>query len=129
MEQQSGDNGINSKPSKYSVKETIDRLETVLKSKGITIFARIDQKAAADNVGLSMQPTELLIFGDPRAGTPLMNSYPSIAIDLPLKVVAWKSKDGNVILSYNSPEYLKQRHGLSEAPFTAVETLIEKALE
>ncbi len=129
MEQQSSDNGIINKPSKYSVKETLDRLEAVLKSKGITVFARIDQKAAAENVGLSMQPTELLIFGDPRAGTPLMNSYPSLAIDLPLKAVAWESKDGRVILSYNSPEYLKQRHGLAEAPFRAVEALIEKALE
>ncbi len=129
MDQQSGDNGITNKPSKYSVKETLDRLESVLKSRGITIFARIDQKAAAENVGLSMQPTELLIFGDPMAGTPLMNSYPSLSIDLPLKALAWESKDGRVILSYNSPEYLKQRHGLAEAPFRAVETLIEKALE
>ncbi len=129
MEQQSSDNGIINKPSKYSVKETLDRLESVLKSRGITIFARIDQKAAAENVGLSMQPTELLIFGDPMSGTPLMNSYPSLSIDLPLKALAWESKDGRVILSYNSPEYLKLRHGLAEAPFRAVETLIEKALE
>ncbi len=129
MEQQSGDKGIINKSSKYSVEETLDRLEAVLKSKGITIFSRIDQKAAAEKVGLSMQPTELLIFGDPRSGTPLMNSYPSLSIDLPLKAVAWKSKDGKVILSYNSPEYLKQRHGLAEAPFRAVEALIEKALE
>ncbi len=129
MEQQSGDKGIINKSSKYSVEETLDRLEAVLKSKGITIFSRIDQKAAAEKVGLSMQPTELLIFGDPRSGTPLMNSYPSLYIDLPLKAVAWKSKDGKVILSYNSPEYLKQRHGLAEAPFRAVEALIEKALE
>ncbi|MGD0887459.1 MAG: DUF302 domain-containing protein [Thermodesulfovibrionales bacterium] len=129
MEQQPSDNGIINRPSKYSVKETLDRLEALLKSKDITIFARIDQKAAAEKVGLSMQPTELLLFGDPRAGTPLMNSYPSLAIDLPLKAVAWESKDGRVILSYNSPEYLKQRHGLAEAPFRAVEALIEKALE
>jgi uncharacterized protein (DUF302 family) len=129
MEQQTSDNGIINKPSKYSVKETLDRLEAVLKSKGITIFARVDQKAAAEKVGLSMQATELLIFGDPKAGTPLMNAYPSLAIDLPLKVVAWKSKDGGVILSYDSPEYLKRRHGLAEVPFRAVEALIEKALE
>ena len=129
MEQQSGDNGIINKPSKYSVKETIDHLEAVLKSKGIMIFARIDQRAAAETVGLIMQPTELLIFGDPKAGTPLMNSYPLLAIDLPLKAVAWESKEGRVFLSYNSPEYLKQRHGLAEVPFKAVEALIEKALE
>jgi len=129
MAQHSSDNGIVNKPSKYSVKETLDRLEAVLKSKGITIFSRVDQKAAAENVGLSMQPTELLIFGDPKAGTPLMNEYPSISIDLPLKALAWENKDGRVILSYNSPEYLKQRHGLAEAPFRAVEALIDKALE
>ena len=129
MEQQFGNNGVISKPSKYPVKETMDRLEAVLKSKGISIFARIDHKAAAKSVGLVMKPTELLIFGDPKAGTPLMNSYPSLAIDLPLKAVAWESKNGKVFLSFNSPEYLKQRHGLAEAPFRAVEALIDKALE
>jgi uncharacterized protein (DUF302 family) len=128
MEQESTDNGIINKQSKYSVEETLDRLEAILKSKGITIFARIDQKAAAENVGLSMQPTQLLIFGDPMAGTPLMKAFPSLSIDLPLKAVAWESKDGRVILTYNSPEYLKQRHGLAEVPFKAVEALIEKAL-
>ncbi len=105
MEQQFGNNGVISKPSKYPVKETMDRLEAVLKSKGITIFARIDQKAAAKSVGLVMQPTELLIFGDPKAGTPLMNSYPSLVIDLPLKAVAWESKNGKVFQSFNNPEY------------------------
>lgn len=129
MEQQSSDNGIINKPSKYSVEETLDRLDAILKSKGITIFARIDQKAAAENVGLSMRPTQLLIFGDPMAGTPLMEAFPSLSIDLPLKAVAWESKDGRIILTYNSPEYLKQRHGLAEVPFRAVEALIEKALE
>ncbi len=129
MEQQSRDNGIINRPSKYSVKETIDRLEAVLKSKGIMIFARIDQRAAAETVGLIMQPTELLMFGDPKAGTPLMNSYPSLAMDLPLKAVAWESKDRRVFLIYNSPEYLKQRHGLAGVPFRAVDELIEKALD
>jgi len=122
-------NGIIDKPSKYSVKETLDRLEAVLKSKGITIFARIDQKAAAKKGGLIMRPTELLIFGDPIAGTPLMNSYPSLAMDLPLKALAWENKDGKVILSYNSPDYLMNRHGLPAPPFTGAEALIEKALE
>ncbi len=129
MKQLSGDNGIVNKLSKYSVRETIDRLETVLSSKGIAVFARIDQKAAADNVGLSMRPTELLIFGDPRTGTPLMNSHPSMMIDLPLKAVAWETNEGEVILSYNSPEYYMQRHGLAEPPFKTVEILIGKALE
>jgi uncharacterized protein (DUF302 family) len=129
MEQQSSDNGIINKPSKYSVKETLNRLESVLKSKVITIFARIDQRAAAETVGLIMQPTELLMFSDPKAGTPLMNSYPFLAIDLPLKAVAWESKDGRVFLIYNSPEYLKQRHGLALVPFRAVDELLEKALD
>ncbi len=125
----SGDNGIVNRLSKYSVSETMDRLETVLSSRGISIFARIDQKAAADNVGLEMRPAELLIFGDPKTGTPLMNSHPSIMIDLPLKAIAWESKEGEVILSYNSPDYYMQRHGLSEPPFKTVEILIGKALE
>jgi uncharacterized protein (DUF302 family) len=123
------DNGIINIPSKYSVKETIDRLESLLKSKGIVIFARIDQKTAAEKVGLSMLPTELLIFGDPKVGTLLMNSYPSIAIDLPLKVLAWENNNGNVILSYNSSKYLRERHGLPEEPFKAVETLIKSIVE
>jgi len=122
-------NGIINKMSKYSVKETLNRLETILKSKGITVFARIDQKSAAKSVGLTMLPTELLIFGDPKAGTPLMNSYPSLAIDLPLKALAWENKDGKVFLSYNSPEYLMRRHELSDRPFRAVEALINEALE
>ena len=129
MKRPSGDNGIVKRLSKYSVRETMDRLETVLNSRGISVFARIDQKAAADNVGLSMRPTELLIFGDPRTGTPLMDSHPSIMIDLPLKAVAWETKGGEVILSYNSPEYYMRRHGLAEPPFKTVEILIGKALE
>lgn len=129
MDQLLNDNGVIEKQSKYSVKETIDRLETVLKSKGVHIFCRIDQKAAAENVGLSMLPTELLIFGDPKVGTPLMNSFPSLALDLPLKVLAWETEGGKVMVSYNSSEYLRKRHGLREAPFKAVEALIEKVLE
>lgn len=129
MKSASGDNGIVNRFSKYSVAETIDRLETVLSSRGISIFARIDQKAAADNVGLEMKPAELLLFGDPRTGTPLMNSHPSIMIDLPLKAIAWETKDGEVFLSYNSPDYYMQRHGLHEPPFKTVEILIGKALE
>lgn len=128
MELQAQINGIISRSSKYSVKETLDRLEAILKSRDIVIFARIDQKAAAEAVGLSMRPTELLIFGDPKGGTPLMNQYPSLAIDLPLKALAAETEDGRVIVSYNSPEYLKQRHSLKETPFKAVESLIEKSI-
>ena len=129
MKPLSGDNGIVNRLSKYCVRDTMDRLEAVLNSRGISVFARIDQKAAADNVGLVMRPTELLIFGDPRTGTPLMNSNPSIMIDLPLKAVAWETESGEIILSYNSPEYYMRRHGLPEPPFKTVEILIGKALE
>ena len=113
--------------SKFSVSETIDRLESLLKGKGIKVFARIDQRAEAQAVNLSMPKTELIIFGDPKTGTPLMVKYPSIAIDLPLKAVAWESSDGKVWLSYNAPEYLKARHHLDAAPFSALGTILEAA--
>ncbi|MEH2052232.1 DUF302 domain-containing protein [Nostoc sp.] len=107
-------NGIISQPSQYSVPTTIDRLEAVLQAKGITIFARIDQLAEAKKVGLSLPPTQLLLFGNPKAGTPLMVAEPTIALDLPLKVLAWEATDGKVWVSYNDPNYLKQRFSLSD---------------
>lgn len=107
-------NGIISQPSPYAVPETIDRLTTILQAKGITIFARIDQQAEAEKVGLSLRPTQLLLFGNPRAGTPLMVAEPTIALDLPLKALAWEAADGKVWLSYNDPDYLKQRFSLSD---------------
>jgi uncharacterized protein (DUF302 family) len=110
----SENNGIISQPSSYSVAETIDRLIAVLQAKGITIFARIDQQAEAEKVGLRMLPTQLLLFGKPEAGTPLMVAEPTIALDLPLKVLAWEATDGQVWLSYNDPDYLKQRFSLSD---------------
>jgi uncharacterized protein (DUF302 family) len=121
--------GIIDLPCKHSVTETVDRLETLLKIKGMTVFARIDQAAEAQAVGLKMRPTVLMIFGDPRAGTPLMNQYPSLAMDLPLKALIWESADGKVWLSYNSPEFLQQRHGLDAPPFTAVGNLLKAAAE
>ena len=123
------DNGLVSKPSQYSVAETLDRLEALARAKGMTIFARIDQSAAAEAVGLTMRPMQILIFGDPRGGTPLMDAFPSLAIDLPLKALAWEAADGQVWLSHNSPSYLQQRHGLPQTPFVAVEGLMDKALE
>lgn len=113
--------------SKFSVAETADRLESLLKAKGIKVFARIDQAAEAKSVGLSMPETILLIFGDPKAGTPLIVKYPSLALDLPLKALMWQSKDGRVLLSYNSPEYLRSRHHLDSAPFGSVGALLEAA--
>ncbi|MEH2091836.1 DUF302 domain-containing protein [Nostoc sp.] len=109
-------NGIISQLSQYSVPVTIDRLEAVLQVKGITIFARIDQQAEAEKVGLSLCPTQLLLFGNPKAGTSLMVAEPTIALalDLPLKVLVWEATDGKVWVSYNDPNYLKQRFSLSD---------------
>lgn len=116
--------GITQVPSKYPVPETVERLQSLLRSKGIKIFAVIDQAAEAANVGLSMRPTVLLIFGDPKTGTPLMNRYPSIAMDLPLKALISELEDGTVTISYNSPEFYKERHQLDALPFAAVGNLI-----
>ncbi len=124
-------NGIISQPSSYSVTKTIDRLEAILQAKGIAIFARIDQQAEAEKVGLSMRPTQLLLFGNPKAGTPLMVAEPTIALDLPLKVLAWEASDGKVWLSYNDADYLKQRFSLSDElvkNIAVVPFLVEQAL-
>jgi uncharacterized protein (DUF302 family) len=123
------DNGLMERLSPYSVAETLDRLAAILAEKGIKIFVRIDQKAEAEQVGLTLRPTQLLLFGDPKTGTSLMNAYPSLAIDLPLKAVAWEAPDGTIRLNYNSPAYFQRRHDLPVAPFTAVEALIDRALE
>ena len=108
------DAGITDVASKHGVAESLDRLESILKAKGITVFARIDHGAEATKVGLTMRPTALLVFGNPKAGTPLMVASPSVALDLPLKVLAWEDEKGQVWLSYNSPVYLQRRHGLKE---------------
>lgn len=124
-------NGIISKLSPYSVTETIDRLVAILKAKDITVFARIDQKAEAEKVGLSLLPTQLLLFGNPKAGTPLMVAEPKIALDLPLKVLAWEATDGKVWLSYNDTNYLKQRFSLANElvkNIAVVEPLIDQVL-
>ena len=106
--------GIISKASKYSVVETLDRVENVLRTKGIYVFARVDHSGEAEKVGLKMRPTQLLIFGNPKGGTPVMVAAPLAAIDLPLKALAWQDDDGKVWLSYNDPEYLKKRFGLTD---------------
>jgi uncharacterized protein (DUF302 family) len=105
-------NGIVRVPSTHSVDETIERLKDILRSKGIALFALIDHSGEADKVGMKMRPTKLLLFGSPEAGTPLMLADPSIALDLPLKILVSQDAEGKVWLSYNSPEYLVQRHGL-----------------
>ncbi|MDZ7968572.1 MAG: DUF302 domain-containing protein [Nostoc sp. DedSLP03] len=124
-------NGIISQLSQYSVPVTIDRLEAVLEVKGITIFARIDQQAEAEKVGLSLCPTQLLLFGNPKAGTSLMVAEPTIALDLPLKILAWEATDGKVWVSYNDPNYLKQRFSLCDElvkNIAIIAPLIDQAL-
>jgi uncharacterized protein (DUF302 family) len=124
--------GIIDEPSNHTVEETIDRLKNILQSKGVTLFALVDHSGEAEKVGLKMPPTKLVIFGSPKAGTPLMLAAPSIAIDLPLKILVWQDGQGKVWLSYNSSEYLKDRHGLPQnllQNIAAVETLAAKAGE
>ena len=107
------DNGIIDKPSHYSVDETVNRLKSILDARGLTLFALVDHSGEAERVGMTMPPTKLLIFGSPKAGTPLMLAAPSIAIDLPLKVLVWQDVEGRVWVSYNSLAYLQERHGVS----------------
>jgi uncharacterized protein (DUF302 family)/uncharacterized membrane protein YidH (DUF202 family) len=102
--------GIIDKPSNHSVDETVDRAKNFLQSKGITLFALIDHSGEANKVGMKMPPTKLLLFGNPKAGTPLMLAAPSSAIDLPLKLLIWEDSQGKVWVSYNSPAYLQERH-------------------
>ena len=107
-------NRIVNKPSKHSVEQTVEALQNILKSKGVAVFALIDHSGEAEKVGLKMRPTKLLIFGSPKAGTPLMLASPSSAIDLPLKLLVWEDAQAKVWVSYNSPEYLRERHGLPQ---------------
>lgn len=104
--------GVVKIPSRHSVDETVDNLKAILKSKGVTLFALIDHSGEAEKAGMKMPPTKLLIFGNPKAGTPLMLASPSAAIDLPLKILVAEDSDKKVWISYNSAEYLKERHGL-----------------
>ncbi|WP_207188118.1 DUF302 domain-containing protein [Thiorhodovibrio winogradskyi] len=127
-----GDDTLSRRVSPYSVSDTVDRLEAVLREKGVTIFARIDHSAGAKDVGLTLRPTELLIFGNPKAGTPLMQAAPTIGLDLPLKVLVWEDDQGQVQVIWNTPAYLIERHGL-DASYTknlaAVDGLIDAALK
>ena len=111
------ENGLVTIASTHSVKETIDRLEAEVKAKGLTVFARIDHAAGASAAGLPLRPTELLILGNAKGGTPLMQAAQTIGIDLPLKALAWEDATGKVWLSYNDPAWLAGRHGI--APQTA----------
>jgi uncharacterized protein (DUF302 family) len=104
--------GIVTIASHHSVDQTVDKLQELLRTKGIKLFALVDHSGEAEKAGLRMPPTKLLIFGNPKAGTPLMLASPSIAIDLPMKILVAEDAAGAVWISYNSPDYLRERHGL-----------------
>jgi uncharacterized protein (DUF302 family) len=108
------DNGMIHLSSPHTVSETLARLETIVKTKGIPILALIDHSGDAERNGLKMQPAKLLIFGNAKAGTPLMIASPTVALDLPLKALVWEDSGGKVWLSYNSPDYLRQRHAIPD---------------
>ncbi len=123
--------GVASIPSPESVEETISRLKAVIESKGLALFAHIDHGAGAEQAGLHMQPAHVLIFGAAKAGTPLMIASPLLALDLPLKALIWEDEEKKVWVSYNTPEYLIQRHGLPvdlSKNIAGVEALIRSAL-
>ncbi|MGB8855647.1 MAG: DUF302 domain-containing protein [Burkholderiales bacterium] len=107
------ENGMVVKASKYSVAETVDRFETEAKAKGFMIVARVDHAAAAEKAGMKMPATQLLIFGNPKGGTPLMLASPTTGIDLPLKALAYEDAEGKIWLAYNTADYLKSRHNIS----------------
>jgi len=124
------DNGIRRLASDHSVASTLDRLEALLKERNVTIFARIDFAADAAKSGLSMAPEQQLIFGAPKAGTPLMRASATTALDLPLRAICWQDGDGNTWLAYNDPAYIVKRHGLPtelEKNLAAVIPLLERA--
>ena len=128
----SRDRGIIDTPSSHSVDETVEKLKGILQAKGVTIFAIVDHSGEAEKVGLKMRPTKLVIFGSPKAGTPVMLAAPSVAIDLPLKILTWEDREGKVWVSYNSLTYLQERHGLPREllqNLAAVETLAAAVAE
>jgi uncharacterized protein (DUF302 family) len=115
--------GLTTIPSGFGPQDTMNRLETAVKAKGMTVFARIDHAAGAAAVALPLRPTELLIFGNAKGGTPLMQSVQTIGIDLPLKAVVWQDASGKTWLSYNDPEWLAKRHGLGGETEAAVKMM------
>jgi len=122
--------GIVELPSRHSVDDTVRRLEDLLRSRSIKVFVVVDHSGEAESAGLAMPPTKLVIFGNPKAGTPLMLAAPSTAIDLPLKILVRQDAAGQVWVAYNAPEYLRARHGFPEnliANITAVEALARAA--
>jgi uncharacterized protein (DUF302 family) len=126
------DGGIASKPSAHTVDETVAKLKGLLDAKGVTIFTIIDHSGEAAKVGMKMRPTKLVIFGNPKGGTPVMIAAPSIALDLPLKILVWEDAEGKVWCTYNEPEYLQARHHVPQdlvANISAAELFATKAGE
>ncbi len=126
------ENGIITVPSHHSVDDTVQKLEEILRAKEVKLFALIDHSGEAEKAGMKMRPTKLLIFGNPKAGTPLMIASPSIAIDLPLKILVWEDAGGKVWLSFNAAAYLQARHHLPEEllpNIAVVEALATNAAE
>jgi uncharacterized protein (DUF302 family) len=118
--------------SLHTVPETLQRVESILRAKNLTIFARIDHSGEAEKVGLAMRPTQLIIFGSPKAGTPMMIASPTLAIDLPLKALVWQDAEEKVWVSYNDPNYLKRRHNISDEllkNISGVGALLETAVK
>jgi uncharacterized protein (DUF302 family) len=129
---QAMNNGIVGKPTNHSVDETVEKLKGILQSKGVALFATIDHSGEAAKVGMKMPPTKLLIFGSPKAGTPLMLASPSVAIDLPLKILIWEDAQGKTWVSYNSTAYLQERHRIPPElmqNIAVIEALATKAAE
>ena len=126
------DSGLIDIPSNHSVDETVEKLKAILQSKGITLFALIDHSGEAAKAGMEMRPTKLLIFGNPKGGTPVMLAASRSAIDLPLKILIWEDAQGTVWVTYNSPVYLQERHNLPPdllPNIAVIETLATKAAE
>lgn len=126
------ENGLLQVASPRSVSATLMKLRTILEAHGVKIFTTIDHSGEAERAGFKMRPTQLLIFGSPKSGTPLMLAAPTSAIDLPLKALVWEDSSGKVWISYNSPSYLKQRHNIPDdliANIAGIGALIEKAIE
>ena len=126
------ESGLIDIPSNHSVEETVEKLKGILQAKGITLFALVDHSGEAGKAGMQMRPTKLLIFGNPKAGTPVMLAAPSSAIDLPLKILIWEDAQEKVWVTYNSPIYLQERHNLPPELLQnvgVIETLAKKAAE
>ena len=126
------ENGLIHVASSRPVPDSLKKLRTTVEALGLTVFALVDHSGEAEKAGLKMRPTQLLIFGSPKAGTPLMSAAPTLAIDLPLKALVWEDADAKVWISHNSPEYLQQRHGIPAdlvKNIAGVGALVQKAVE